>query len=115
MIEVRPSSIHGVGLFATQDIPANTRLADYHGEEMTLREFKERYGNDRRCTYLLRRANRIICGKGVDNVSHFCNESMNPNVCCKLRGLYTMRDVMAGEELCLRYPANYPRDYELNS
>lgn len=113
MYEVRDSPIHGKGLFITQDIPAGTKLADFKGVEMTLREFKAKYGTDTRFCYILRRINRIIDGKEVDNPSHYCNESVTPNVCLKKRGLYTCSPVKAGDELFLIYPKNYPRDYVL--
>jgi len=113
MYEVRASATHGQGVFATQNIPANTLLWNYVGEEMTLREFKEAYGKDLTCTYVMRRANKIICGKDVWNLSHFCNESLTPNVLLKNRGLYTLRAISIGEEMYLRYPKDYPRTYEL--
>lgn len=113
MYEVRSSSIQGVGLFATQDIKPGVRLADFKGVEMTLREFKEKYGSDTRYCYSMRRLNKIIDGKSEDNPSRYCNESDSPNVCLKRRGLYTCSSVKAGEELLLAYPKIYPRDYTL--
>ena len=113
MFEVRPSSIHGMGLFATEDMKAGVRIADFKGEEMTIREFKERYGTDTRFCYSMKRINRIIDGKNVDNPSRYCNESLTPNVCLKKRGLYTCAPVKAGDELILLYPKTYPRDYDL--
>lgn len=114
-VEIRPSPIHGVGLFATDLIPKNTRIADYRGVEMSITEFIKMYGKDRRHTYSLGRTNRIIVGKDcvADNPSHFCNESIVPNVALKKRGLYTLVDVAKDEELCLRYNKIYPRDYNL--
>ena len=113
MYAVRPSPIHGMGLFALQDIPTGVRLADFKGIEMTLRQFKEKYGTDTRFCYSMKRANRIIDGKTVDNPSRYCNESATPNVCLKRRGLYTFTPVKAGDELFLSYPKNYPRNYDL--
>lgn len=116
LTETRPSHVHGVGLFATKDIPKDTRIADYKGVEMSTTEFKSRYGNDTRYTYSLGRMNRIIVGKDClqDNPSHFCNESDDPNVCLKQRGLFTLRDVAKDEELFLKYPKKYPRTYSLS-
>jgi SET domain-containing protein len=113
MYEVRESSVHGLGVFAMKDIPANTKLWDYVGEEMTLREFKDRYGKDLSCTYTMRRQNKIISGKDTWNLSHFCNESLVPNVVLKKRALYTLLPVKAGEEMFLRYPKDYQRSYDL--
>lgn len=116
-VEVRPSPIHGLGLFATECIPNNTRIADYQGVEMSITEFVKMYGKDRRYTYSLGRVNRIVVGKHCiqDNPSHFCNESSVPNVCLKKRGLYTLVAVSKDEELCLKYNKIYPRDYQLTS
>lgn len=113
MYEVRESLVHGLGVFATMDIPANTLLWNYVGEEMTLREFKERYGKDLSCTYTMRRQNKIISGKNTWNLSHYCNESSIPNVVLKKRALYTLLPVKAGEEMFLRYPKDYIRAYDL--
>jgi len=111
---IAPSTIHGLGLFAKVDMSSNTRIADFKGEEMTLREFKERYGGDTRFCYSLRRLNKIIDGKQENNPSRYCNESLTPNVCLKKRGLYTCTPVKAGDELFLLYPKSYPRDYLLS-
>jgi SET domain-containing protein len=113
MYEVRASTVHGQGVFATQHIPTNTLLWNYVGDEMTLREFKEAYGKDLTCTYVMRRQNKIICGKNHWNLSHFCNESLKPNVVLMKRALYTSRDICQGEEMFLQYPKDYPRDYVL--
>jgi SET domain-containing protein len=110
---VAPSPLHGYGLFAAMDIRKGKRIADYKGIEMTLREFKELYGSDTRFTYSLRRENKVINGKDFDNPSHYCNESNEPTVKCRLRGLYTLVNVKKGQELLLRYPSYYPRDYKL--
>jgi len=110
---IAPSPIHGLGVFATQDIEKNQLLAHYQGEELSLREFKERYGNDISRTYSMRRQNKIISGKNTDNLSHYCNESLIPNVILKKRALYTLRPIKNGEELFLRYPQNYLRNYFL--
>lgn len=115
MFNVSPSPIHGQGLFATRDIKKGIRLADFHGIEMTLREFKEKYGTDTRECYSLRRQNKMIDGKGFDNPSRWCNESSTPNVCLKQRGLYTTVDVREGEELTLAYPKTYPRTWGASS
>jgi len=113
MITVKDSPVHGRGLFAAVDIPKNTRIADYSGIEMTLKEFKLQYGTDYRRTYMLRRLNKIINAKDVENASHYCNESLTPNVRYKKRGLYTVAAVKAGDELFLRYFKEYQRDYIL--
>ena len=115
MWAVKDSPVHGMGLFAVVDIPANTRIADYNGTEMTLKDFKIQHGTDYRCTYRMQRAGKIINGKEYDNAQHYCNESLTPNLICKKKGLYTIAAVKAGDELFLRYFKEYPRDYELKA
>jgi SET domain-containing protein len=107
------SPIAGMGVFATQDIPAGFRLADYEGEEMSLKDFKTQYGNDISHTYSMRRVNKIICGKKYFNVSHYMNESNDPNCILKQRGIYTLVSLKEGDEMFLKYPKKYIRDYVL--
>ena len=73
--------------------------------------FRSQYGDDIRECYSLRRQNKIICGKGFNNLSRWCNESNEPNVGLMKRALWTIRDVEDGEELVLKYPKHYPRSY----
>jgi SET domain-containing protein len=107
------SPIAGMGVFATQDIPAGVRLANYEGEEMTLKEFKQKYGADISCTYSMRRINRIISGKKYFNISHYMNESNEPNCVLKQRGIYTLKSINKDDEMFLKYPIKYIRDYIL--
>jgi SET domain-containing protein len=41
--EIRASSVHGLGAFATRRIPAGTRLIEYAGERLTPEQAEERY------------------------------------------------------------------------
>lgn len=107
------SPIAGMGVFATQNIPAGVRLANYEGEEMTLKEFKQKYGDDISHTYSMRRVNKIICGKKYFNISHYMNESNEPNCILKQRGIYTLVSLKEGDEMFLKYPKKYIRDYVL--
>ena len=113
MYRISRSPISRLGVFAMQDIPAGYRLADYIGEEMTLKDFKQKYGNDISCTYSMRRVNKIISGKNHFNISHYMNESNDPNCFLKQRGIYTLKPIKKGEEMFLKYPKNYIRDYSL--
>lgn len=110
-------SAHGRGLFAKVAIPKHTRLADYEGKEMTHKEFKAKYGDDRRFTYSLAHPPRVIDGRQppylTQNITHYANESKTPNLKYEKRGVVALRDIRKGEELTLKYPANYPRDYTL--
>jgi hypothetical protein len=113
MVEIHESPVHGMGVFAKVDIPDKTYLAPFHGVEMSNTDFAAKYGNDTNRTYALIRQHKMIDGKDVDNLSHYCNESNTPNVALRKRGLYTIRPITAGEELFLKYHKNYLRDYTL--
>lgn len=113
---LQPSSVHGLGIFATKDISANVCLGLYEGIEYTLKDFKEKYGKDVRYCYQLGRVNKIICAKENRNWITYINESQTPNVCLKKRGCWTVTNIQAGQELFLSYEKGtikYPRDYSL--
>lgn len=122
MAVAKQSPIHGFGLFAKKAIRKGQSIGRYEGVLINDAEFKEQYGDDTRFCY--RFASRVypywrgyIVGKEEPylstNASHYCNESLNPNVRLLRCKLVAIRDIEEGEELFLRYPANYPRDYEL--
>ena len=112
-VEIHESPVHGLGVFAKGYIPSGYGLAPFHGVEMSKADFKLKYGKDTRRSYDLGRLNKMIDGKDFVNLSHYCNESDTPNVALRKRGLYTLRHIAPGEELFLKYPKNYPRDYIL--
>lgn len=115
LVIIKDSSIHGKGVFSLTLIPKNKKICDYIGEEMTLKEFKERYGKyEDNClnTYRMKRINRIIVAKDYpNNITNYINESKEPNVILKKRGLYSLREIQINEELFLQYPNNYKREY----
>jgi len=113
MLTIQPSPIHGLGVFATQQLKPKMTLAEYTGDRYTLREFKEKYGKDIQHCYVARRANFILCAKENRNIITYINESKTPNVEIKSKILRPLRVIEEGEELFLHYAKDYPRDYEL--
>ena len=115
LICIKESSIHGLGVFSLTLIPKNKRISDYIGEEMTLKEFTERFGNykdNSLNTYRMKRINKIIVAKNYpENIVNYINESKEPNIILKKRGLYSLREIQEGEELFLKYPDDYYRNY----
>lgn len=118
-MEIKPSSIHGNGLFAIQDFNAGVKLFEYIGEEMSLKEFREKYGKyslNSTNTYRMKRINRIIVAKEEpflsNNLVNFINESREPNCVLKKRALYSLTKIKKGDELTLLYPKDYFRNYE---
>lgn len=112
-----PSPVHGLGVFAVQDIPANTCLGQFIGEEYSLKDFKQKYNKDTSFCYHLGRQNKILVAKENRNWITYINESKTPNVCLKQRGCWTLCPILAGQELFLQYDKKgiikYPRDYLL--
>ena len=112
-LEIKESPIHGLGVFATERLTPNMKLAEYTGDRYTLKEFKAKYGKNISYCYVARRANYILCAKEKRNIITFVNESITPNTYIKRKILYPLRVIEKGEELFLRYADDYPRDYEL--
>ena len=115
LYNIKTSSIHGLGAFANKYIKAGTKIADYYGEEMTWKEFKNKYGdykNNSLSTYPMRRIWKILVAKEEpyksQNIVNFINEG-EPNVILKKRALYALRDIQVDEELLLQYPKDYNR------
>ena len=56
-LEVKASSIHGVGLFATAKIPNRTTIGTYLGDQLTAAKLEELYPGDTIAHFVLRSAN----------------------------------------------------------
>ena len=115
-LEVRPSPIHGNGLFTRRAIRKGTYIIEYIGEKITKEESKRR---------LLERNPYIfdldeqwdLDGNVPENLARFINHSCSPN--CEARNenghiwIVALRDIQPGEELTFNYGydlKNY-RDY----
>lgn len=112
-LELRESPIHGLGVFATRDFPAKYKFGEYTGQEMSLRDFKSRYGTDYQYTMVLRRQNKVIVAKECRNFVTWVNDGTHgqehpvENVRLISRHLVSLQPISAGEELLLRYPPAY--------
>jgi SET domain-containing protein len=122
LVTIKKSKIEGLGVFALVDIPKGTKIADYYGKEMTLKNFKRKYGEykyNSLNTYRMKRINRIIVAKiepyKSRNLTNYINESTTPNCILKKRALYALNNIKKGEELTLLYPENYNRNYTLKN
>lgn len=111
--EIRPSPIHGVGVFAKTLIPANTAIIQYTGTEMSYQEFKQRYGNDWRYTYRRMPWLPVIVSKDNRNLINYINDGIWGqakgvcNVYLKKGWLYSYENIEAGQELLLDYGKRY--------
>ena len=113
-LELRPSPIHGYGIFATREFSAGIMIGPFIGKEYKWKDFMKEYGRDYRYTYRCMRTHTIISAKHDRNWITFVNDGnkgfQEPIVNCvmKKKGLWTLRAICAGEELLLDYGRNYP-------
>ena len=110
--EVRPSPMHGLGAFATEGIPAGTRLIEYAGARISPQEAHARYPDSTpgatHHTELFAIDDDIVIDASVDgNEARFINHSCDPNCDAVIEDgriwIETIRDVASGEELAYDY------------
>ena len=103
-------SLTGLGLFATRPIKKRTRLAEYTGRILNLKEAEraERRGN--RYLYEISK-HRTIDGTGRRNIARYFNHSCNPNAeSITWRGrvfIRALRNIKPGEEITYDYGTDY--------
>jgi SET domain-containing protein len=108
---VARSNIHGLGLFAGEDIEWGRRLIEYQGQQLSATEVKrrQRFYDSIGFTCLMQFGD----GRGVDgilggNESRFINHSTQPNIGALREGdwgivFYSLDDISEGEELTFNY------------
>ena len=111
-LEIKASTIHGKGLFTTKPVKRGRKIVDWHykpEQVMKWKDFKEKYGDDFRYTYSMRRVWKIINCKDNRNIVTFVNDG-GADCNCELKrfALFSLRDIEAGEELTLLYPHYRP-------
>lgn len=117
LVTIKKSQIEGLGVFAKEDIPKGTKIADYYGKEMKWKTFKKKYGEYKTNslhTYPMRRIWKILVAKEEPyksrNLTNYINEVRGKSNCeLKLRALYAKKDIKKGQELLLDYPKDYNR------
>ena len=111
-IEVRPSVVHGHGVFAVAPLPAGSLVGRYEGRRYSEAEARSRDWDDQ-LTYLFGLSDgSIIDGAEGGNATRHVNHACAPNCqAVEYRGpggrlevrIETLRAVPAGEELTLDY------------
>jgi SET domain-containing protein len=110
---LKTSPIDGLGIFSIRDFPAKHCFGEFTGVEMSLKDFRLKYGKDNRYCYRMRRQNKIIVAKEERNFITYINDGkhnqtvQNVNVILAKRHLYAIRDIKEGEELLLDYGFYY--------
>jgi uncharacterized protein len=104
--EVKPSGIHGKGLFARKTIPSETRVIEYVGERVSKEESLRRRQDGNFFVFIVN-DHFDIDGLVDWNPARFINHSCDPN--CEARHeedsiwIYARRDIPAGVELTFNY------------
>ena len=108
---VARSKIHGLGLFAGEDIEWGRRLIEYQGQPLSSKEVKRRqiFYDSIGFTCLM----QFNDGRGIDGVvggneSRFINHSTEPNVGALRESewrilFYSLDDIAQGDELTFNY------------
>lgn len=108
---VRTSGIQGFGGFATQAIPAGTRIIEYAGERLTPAEAEARYPDtlgERHHTFLFAIDDEVVVDAAVNgNAARFLNHSCAPNCDAVIDDgriwIESIHDIEVGEELVYDY------------
>jgi uncharacterized protein len=105
-LEVRDSSIHGRGVYATHSIPKGTRIIEYTGRRMSWADVPNE--DDDPHTFLFALDNGQVINAAIDgNEARWINHSCDPN--CEAVGkgdrifIYALKRIGAGEELFYDY------------
>jgi SET domain-containing protein len=120
-IVVRPSHVHGAGVFSTSGIQAGTRILEYRGRHITKAE-SARLESARKASgggsvFLFALDDETdLDGDIPDNPARFINHSCDENCEVRLEAgllwIYAVRDIAAGEELGFDYAFPLPSFFE---
>jgi uncharacterized protein len=105
-IQVRASGIHGMGAFATANIPPDTRIIEYVGELIDKQESLARCENNNQFIFCLDDSHDID-GSVEWNLAKYINHSCSPNCAAELIGkhvwIVSLRQIHPGEEITFNY------------
>jgi hypothetical protein len=104
--EVKPSTIHGAGVFARADVSTGTRVLEYVGEQVSKEESLRRRQAGNFFVFVV--TDEFDIDGAVDwNPARFVNHSCAPNCEARMENeriwVYALRDIRAGEDLTFNY------------
>ncbi len=106
MFELKKTT-HGLGLVAKIPLKRDTFVVEYTGEKISHEEGDRRGGR----YLMIYDDNYLIDGKGRENLGRYLNHSCKPNCRTFMVGkkikIYTIKKVLAGEELTYNYGKEY--------
>ena len=111
LLEVRDSTLHGLGVFAAHRIRKGTRIIEYLGERVSHAEADRRYEHkvaEDAHTFLFIVDSRTVIDAGVDgNEARFVNHACDPNCESVIEDrrvfIEALRAIEPGEELTYDY------------
>jgi SET domain-containing protein len=106
LVVVAPSPIHGMGAFATNHIPAHTRVIEYIGDKIDKSESIRRCAAGNEYIFSLNETEDLD-GNVSWNPARVLNHSCAPNCEAQIEGghiwLVSLREIVSGEELTFNY------------
>lgn len=106
-LAIHPSKIHGLGCFATIHFARGTKITDYLGEMITIREAALRRRNglgdcicdldDGKCI------DGRIGGNGTQYLNHSCDPNCGLIIAKGVIAIYALFDLSPGDELTVNY------------
>ena len=105
-LTVGPSGISGRGLFAGCRIAARTKIGEFEGEVISIREARRR-AHGRRVIAIVELGGKAIDATATRRGFRFINHSCAPNSFTRLTAdraeFYALRNIRKGEELTVNY------------
>ncbi len=118
LYKIKKSKIDKNGLYANQNIKKGTKIIEYKGKIISVKESETNPKFDNRKAIYLFNINKKydLDGDFKFNIARLINHSCEPN--CEVFGsglkiwVYAMNNIKKGEELSYDYGFNYDDDYE---
>jgi len=105
-IEVRASSIHGLGCFAIESIPDGQRIVEYSGPKLNPENTRKALEDGNQYIFYLD-SNYSVDGSVMSNSGKYVNHSCDPNCASDIVSgriwIDATRDIPKGEEITMNY------------
>jgi len=118
LYKIKKSKIDNRGLYAATNIKKNTKIIEYKGKIITVKETEtnQKFDNDK-AIYLFNLNKKYdLDGDFKYNTARLINHSCNPN--CEVDGIglklwiYAVKDIKKNEELTYDYGFSFDKDYK---
>ncbi len=120
----KKSKIHGMGIYASKDIPKNTKIIEYIGEKISKKEGDirsekriKKYLNSKKTgsVYIFELNSKYdIDGTPKYNKARYINHSCNPNSAVRIAKsriwIYSIKKIKKGNEISYDYGYEFDKD-----